>query len=135
MAAPVVRFTRAQYAAFATQTQRRFCERMLAYLGTYYPQALASSTRAEAEAWMQAALTAGDRCGLHREKHAAQFILLLTVLGVDCVEEPWAGAILKDATLAPLDKLRGFITAARRRGVSGLDEVLVYDGLEEPFDG
>lgn len=130
-----MRINRNQIEAFAKHTQQQFCERLTIYIREHFSSHLGAMSQHELLAWVHAALAVCERGGIEREPHVAQMILLLMALGLDSADRPWVEAILAEQGIASTDKLRRVIRTARESGVPAIDDVIVYDDLEEAGDG
>jgi len=101
----------------------------------HFPHHVGTMSQPELLAWLHAALEVCERGRIDREPHAAQLILLLMSLGLDSADRPWVVAILSESGLGAADKLRRIIREGRTRGVRSIDDVVVYDDLDEVDDG
>jgi hypothetical protein len=120
-----------QLQALALQTQQSFVAMMAAYLREHFPGWVEELGAGDLVGWLSRALDKAARYGVETEPEAAQFILLLTVLGLDADERHgWVKETLEDPNLAALGKVRKLARAGRAHDRRILD-VLVYDGLED----
>ena len=115
-----------QMKELGTQTTRRFVARMADYLRTSWAEVAAELGEGEAlDAWVEAALAEGPRHGISTEPQAAQWILLLTRLGLDVAgRHPWAEPILTHRELAAEGKLVRLVVKGARHDPALVDRVV-----------
>lgn len=129
-----MRIHRDQFDVFVKQTQREFCSRMVTYMREHFPRRVGMISQPALLTWTHAALAVCERGGIDREPHAAQLILLLMALGLDSADCPWVEATLAEPGLGAEDKLRRVIREVRARRLQAIDDVVVYDDLDEVDD-
>lgn len=125
----MLRIRRAQLEHFADRQRGRFVRLMVDYLRNEFGGRVASMNDAALESWTRRALAKCERYDVVMEPEAAQLMLLFLRLGVDADEnEPWVQEALS-GKLAGIGKVRRLVGACRARGVSDLDEFLVFEEM------
>lgn len=123
------RILQEQMQALGRTTSVRFIAMMADYLRDNFPNWTKGLAADEMLQWLETALKKAAHYGITSEPEAAQFMLLLTVVGLDADERlPWVRPLLEDNTLAESGKVRKFIAACRTHAVP-VEPVLVYDDV------
>ncbi len=121
-----------QMKQLGAQTRHRFVAMMATYLTEHFERLAGSMLAEERTAWVERALDKAEQHGVTTEPEAAQLILLFLVLGLDADERlAWVREVLEDVDLAAIGKVKRLIALSRDNEVSDIEQVLVYDGLED----
>jgi hypothetical protein len=127
----MLRILEHQMAHLGQRTRRRFLRMMEEYLRAHFTEWLSPVADDQLRAFLHQALAKAERYGVTTEPEAAQLVLLFLILGEDADErEPWVAEALSARHLSALGKVKKLVALCREHGVSRLDHVVVYQGME-----
>lgn len=124
----MLRLLSEQKAELGKQSLQTFELRMADYLAKEWAKRVGTWSPAELERWTHAAVSKSLRYHVDTEPEVAQLMLLFLALGLDADERhEWVAAALSSRTLHGRGKVRAIVEACEARGLSDVDEYVVFD--------